>query len=49
MKKPKLEDFSTSGNMISPFGGYDYEKYSNALELYIKHLEANSNDMFSSS
>jgi len=39
MKKPKLKDYSTSGSMIAPYGGYDYEKYSQAQEKYIKHIK----------
>jgi hypothetical protein len=38
--KPKIEDYETGGTMIAPYGGYDYESYSKALEEYIIVLES---------
>ncbi len=35
MTRPNIEDYNTNGNMINPYGNYDYEKYSKDLEEYI--------------
>jgi len=43
MKKPRVEDFVTSGSMINPYGNYDYEKYSEQLEKYIEFLNKENN------
>lgn len=36
MNKPELKDYNTEGSMIAPYGAYDYEAYSKALDAYIE-------------
>ena len=39
MIKPDINDYTTGGSMIAPYGTYDYESYAKALDKYIINLE----------